>query len=130
MLVGGEAGEAIAQFALPDVDYHITVVKDAAAANVIYANGVCLRRSVLGRVYRYVLVFLALSALFHSNLHSFLLLSGRCDHEFPRSADQLRSIGGTVVQIEASELAKVDGALTCCSLLLDVKLPKSSAKPE
>ena len=42
----------------------------------------------------------------------------RCDHEFPDSADVLRTLEGKIIQIEAGELAKVDGALTCCSLLL------------
>jgi hypothetical protein len=72
--------------------YRTTVLADAAASNVVYANGTLLRR---------------------------------CDHEFPTSADGLRALAAAegvakVVQVEAGELAKVDGALTCCSLLLMV----------
>ena len=37
--------------------------------------------------------------------------------EFPASADALDSIGGVQIEIVASELAKVDGALTCAALL-------------
>ena len=49
----------------------------------------------------------------------------RADSEFPRSAavwhevQQKSAPGVRQVQVVASELAKVDGALTCCSLLLE-----------
>lgn len=41
----------------------------------------------------------------------------RTREEFPLSADALDSIGGVQLEIKASELAKVDGALSCCSVL-------------
>ena len=41
----------------------------------------------------------------------------RTREEFPNSADGLKSIGGKQIEIRASELAKVDGAPTCCSVL-------------
>ena len=41
----------------------------------------------------------------------------RSAKEFPASDAALRLIGGKQVQLEASELGKVDGALSCCSLL-------------
>jgi dimethylargininase len=41
----------------------------------------------------------------------------RTKEEFPNSADGLKSIGGKQIEIRASELAKVDAALTCCSVL-------------
>lgn len=37
---------------------------------------------------------------------------------FPRTADRLRARGFAVVTVDASELAKAEGAVTCCSLLL------------
>jgi len=43
----------------------------------------------------------------------------RTEDEFPLSADQLASIGGKQLQVGASELAKVDAALTCCSVLFN-----------
>ncbi|RYH05699.1 hypothetical protein EON65_43990 [archaeon] len=41
----------------------------------------------------------------------------RSDVEFPKSAEGWRGITTKQVQIEADELGKVDGALSCCSLL-------------
>lgn len=41
----------------------------------------------------------------------------RCDSEFPQSASVLKAIGGKQIEVKGSELAKVDGALTCCSVL-------------
>lgn len=46
------------------------------------------------------------------------ILFRRTREEFPDSADVLDSLGGEQIQIEASELAKVDAALTCCSVLI------------
>lgn len=43
-----------------------------------------------------------------------------CPTDAPRTADTLRSEGYTVATIDASELAKAEGGLTCCSLLLDL----------
>ena len=37
---------------------------------------------------------------------------------FPRTADRLRAAGIDPVIVDASELAKAEGALTCCSILL------------
>ena len=39
---------------------------------------------------------------------------------FPRTADRVRTFGLRVVPIDLSELAKAEGAITCCSLLLRV----------
>jgi dimethylargininase len=36
---------------------------------------------------------------------------------FPRTADQLRAVGIDVVPVPADELAKAEGAVTCCSLV-------------
>lgn len=41
----------------------------------------------------------------------------RSGNEFPHSSAVLKAIGGEQIEVEASELAKVDGALTCCSVL-------------
>jgi dimethylargininase len=38
--------------------------------------------------------------------------------EHPRTADRLRAAGVAVLPVEASELAKAEGAVTCCSLLV------------
>lgn len=40
--------------------------------------------------------------------------------EFPRTADKLERAGVSLVRLAASELAKAEGALTCCSLVFDV----------
>ncbi|HZR24305.1 MAG TPA: arginine deiminase family protein [Vicinamibacterales bacterium] len=37
---------------------------------------------------------------------------------FPRTAERLRARGFRVVAVDASEVAKAEGAVTCCSLLL------------
>ena len=39
--------------------------------------------------------------------------------EFPRTRDRLESAGFAVRPVPASELAKAEGSLTCCSLILD-----------
>lgn len=41
----------------------------------------------------------------------------RSAEEFPVSASLLKTLGYPTVEVNASELAKCDGALTCCSLL-------------
>lgn len=38
---------------------------------------------------------------------------------FPRTADRLAARGLEVVAVDASELAKAEGAVTCCSLIVD-----------
>jgi dimethylargininase len=38
---------------------------------------------------------------------------------FPRTCSKLRSRGLRVETVEASELAKAEGAVTCCSLILE-----------
>ncbi|MFN8573235.1 MAG: hypothetical protein U0132_14380 [Gemmatimonadaceae bacterium] len=38
---------------------------------------------------------------------------------FPKTAERLRAIGIRVVPVPASELAKAEGGVTCCSLLLN-----------
>lgn len=50
-----------------------------------------------------------------------LLVQGTilCAAQFPRTADRLRAAGLTVQPIDRSELAKAEGGLTCCSLLLE-----------
>lgn len=40
--------------------------------------------------------------------------------EFPRTAERLERAGVHLVRVAASELAKAEGALTCCSLVFDV----------
>ena len=46
LLVGGDEGEAIAHFANAGAyaEYKTTHLHDASAANVVFANGVCIRR--------------------------------------------------------------------------------------
>lgn len=39
---------------------------------------------------------------------------------FPRTAERLRARGITVTSVDASELAKAEGGVTCCSLVLRV----------
>ncbi|MEO6445623.1 MAG: arginine deiminase-related protein [Gemmatimonadaceae bacterium] len=39
---------------------------------------------------------------------------------FPRTQDTLRAHGVRVIGVDASELAKAEGGVTCCSLLFDV----------
>jgi len=38
---------------------------------------------------------------------------------YPRTADRISAAGFDVRSVEASELAKAEGALTCCSLIFD-----------
>jgi len=38
---------------------------------------------------------------------------------FPRTADRIAALGLQVEQVDASELAKAEGAVTCCSLIVD-----------
>ena len=64
------------------------ILPDAPAANALYANGRLLARAA---------------------------------KDFPQSAELLRAISGggeAHVEVEVSELAKADGALTCCALLI------------
>ena len=37
---------------------------------------------------------------------------------FPRTADRVEALGLRVELVEASELAKAEGAVTCCSLII------------
>ena len=37
---------------------------------------------------------------------------------FPRTADRLAALGLQVERVDASELAKAEGAVTCCSLIV------------
>jgi dimethylargininase len=37
---------------------------------------------------------------------------------FPRTADRVAALGLSVERVEASELAKAEGAVTCCSLIV------------
>ena len=46
-----------------------------------------------------------------------------CQPVFPRTLARLRSAGIQPLLVDASELGKAEGALTCCSLLFDVHLP-------
>ena len=39
--------------------------------------------------------------------------------EFPRTADRVRALGLRVELVDESELAKAEGAVTCCSLIVD-----------
>ncbi len=39
-------------------------------------------------------------------------------HAFPRTAERIAALGLRVERVEASELAKAEGALTCCSLIV------------
>ncbi|RYY34219.1 hypothetical protein EON62_03495 [archaeon] len=45
-------------------------------------------------------------------------LIARSEKEFPASLEVLSAVEVPIVQVDMSELAKADGALTCCSLLL------------
>ncbi|MBK8248359.1 MAG: dimethylargininase [Gemmatimonadetes bacterium] len=49
-----------------------------------------------------------------------VLLNGRVIHstQFPRTQELLRAGGVDVVGVDASELAKAEGGVTCCSLLV------------
>jgi dimethylargininase len=38
---------------------------------------------------------------------------------FPRTAARIRQYGGRVVELDVSELAKAEGAVTCCSLIFE-----------
>lgn len=51
-----------------------------------------------------------------------VLVNGGVIHStaFPRTQAMLRAHGITVVGVDASELAKAEGGVTCCSLLFDV----------
>jgi dimethylargininase len=39
---------------------------------------------------------------------------------FPRTAERLEARGLRLVTVDASELAKAEGAVTCCCVLVDV----------
>ncbi len=41
-----------------------------------------------------------------------------CAASFPRTAQRLRGAGVNVTMVDASELAKAEGALTCCSVIV------------
>jgi dimethylargininase len=43
-----------------------------------------------------------------------------CPTDAPRTAEKLRAEGYSVATVDASELAKAEGGLTCCSLLVDL----------
>lgn len=90
ILVGGEIGIALAEWLHSTCKgmYKVIHVPDTAAANCVYVNGTIVRRS---------------------------------NKEFPASELVFRTKMSPKlkqIQIEAGELAKVDGALTCCSLLI------------
>jgi len=94
--VGGHVGKFIQDSIVASgrSEYQYFYTEDMGAANCVYLNDVLIRRH---------------------------------EREFPASIEGLRAIdafvkasGGTVTEIEADELAKVDGALTCCSLLIDL----------
>lgn len=55
-----------------------------------------------------------------------VMVSGGVIHStaFPRTQEMLRAHGVSVIGVDASELAKAEGGVTCCSLLFDV-LPAS-----
>jgi dimethylargininase len=55
-----------------------------------------------------------------------LLAGGRviCAASFPRTRDRIEARGIQVQSVDVSEIAKAEGALTCCSLIFD-----SSSKP-
>jgi dimethylargininase len=42
-----------------------------------------------------------------------------CPAAYPRTADRLSRAGFAVITLEADELAKAEGALTCCSVLVE-----------
>ena len=50
------------------------------------------------------------------------MVSGGVIHStaFPRTQNMLRAHGVSVIGVDASELAKAEGGVTCCSLLFDV----------
>ena len=85
-----------------DNDYIFTHLPDeVSAANVLYINDTIIRRTNKE--------FPLSEAIFRTG-------------QFSGSGSQFSGSGTsattTQIQVEASELAKVDGALTCCSLLL------------
>ena len=43
---------------------------------------------------------------------------------FPRTAERLARCGFTLITVEASELAKAEGAVTCCSIVFDAHMAK------
>lgn len=70
-------------------------------------------------------------AIDHSEPHAAnaLLVNDRVIHgdAFPRTRRRLESAGITVTPVSASELAKAEGGVTCCCLLVDTAY---SAKPK
>lgn len=56
-----------------------------------------------------------------------VLVNGGVIHStaFPRTQAMLRAHGIRVVGVDASELAKAEGGVTCCSLIFDVLEPAS-----
>jgi dimethylargininase len=91
ILFGGDRGEAL-QAKVEKIanfkNYDNVLISDEAAANAIMINSHLIRRE---------------------------------DEEFPRSADALKALeektGIQHIPVRGDELAKVDGALTCCCLL-------------
>jgi dimethylargininase len=51
-----------------------------------------------------------------------LLLAGRVVYPtaFPRTRERLEAAGATIRPVDVSELAKAEGAVTCCSLIFEV----------
>ena len=78
-------------------EYAFTHVSDEEDANCIYANGALLRRP---------------TAEFPSSNFSFKYdINGKTIH------DKFKVPVSNHIELENSELRKVDGALTCCSVL-------------
>lgn len=105
IVVGGKLGATLAHFLpihtnnpiittiaapnphTPEINYEFIAVPDTAAANVVFVNDTIVRRAAC---------------------------------EFPLSDAIFREkVPGNIrqVEVEAGELAKVDGALSCCSVL-------------
>ena len=90
IVAGGPLGQALELCVKRDLPFgqHFLQIPDAAAANVVYVNDTLIRRSRTE--------YPASEPLFRAHIPKWI----------------------RHVEIEAGELAKVDGALTCCSLLL------------
>ena len=94
--VGGEIGNYISEeiSRLSQEKYFFSRLSEPLDANCIFVNNVLIRRHV-------------------SEFSRFA--------EGFRTLDQtVKNMGGTVIEVDASELSKVDGALSCCCILLNI----------
>jgi hypothetical protein len=99
ILIGGPFGDALRhEIENPDIIFHSNSSNSSKRPKYKFTKFVIAE---------------AANALYINNS-----LIRRSDEEFPSCKNTWDMIGGSQFQINGSELAKLDGALTCCSILI------------